>query len=168
MADPAANAAKGLFSKLQATSGADNITTTSSNHLLNGYDLATVIDNQAGQIDVLDGALSFSKTFLVASPTHQPYANDGDQGFTLIKNFRIGPDELVMDKRLAYAFASRSALAFGSTLTGLGVHIDSNRNGLYDASENLDALLTTGTTDSTSGGNIASGASAFTGRLISI
>ena len=171
LADPAANAAQGFLSPLAGTSGADNITATSSNQLLTGYDLVTGIAGvatQAGQIDVLDGAFAFAKTFLVAGYTRQPYANDGDQGFTLIKNFRLGSDDLVLDKAQSYVFASRSVQAYGDTVSGLGVHLDSNRNGLYDASDNLIALLAYGTANSAAGGNMAYGTSAFTGRLILI
>ena len=171
LADPAANAAQGFLSPLAGTSGADNITATSSNQLLTGYDLVTGIAGvatQAGQIDVLDGAFAFAKTFLVAGYTRQPYANDGDQGFTLIKNFRLGSDDLVLDKAQPYVFASRSVQAYGDTVSGLGVHLDSNRNGLYDASDNLIALLAYGTANSAAGGNMAYGTSAFTGRLILI
>ena len=171
LADPAANATQGFLSPLAGSSGADNITATSSNQLLTGYDLVTGIAGmatQAGQIDVLDGAFAFAKTFLVAGYTRQPYANDGDQGFTLIKNFRLGSDDLVLDKAQPYVFASRSVQAYGDTVSGLGVHIDSNRDGLYDASDNLIALLAYGTANSAAGGNMAAGTSAFTGRLILI
>jgi hypothetical protein len=171
MADPVANAAKGFWNPLAGTSGADNIVATSSNQLLTGYDLVTGIAGvatQAGQIDVLDGAFAYAKTFLVAGYTRQPYANDGDQGFTLIKNFRLGSDDLVLDKAQPYVFASRSVQAYGDTVSGLGVHLDSNRNGSFDASDNLIALLAYGTANSAAGGNMAYGTSAFTGRLILI
>jgi hypothetical protein len=171
MADPFANAAKGFWNPLAGTSGADNIVATSSNQLLTGYDLVTGVAGvatQAGQIDVLDGAFAYAKTFLVAGYTRQPYANDGDQGFTLIKNFRLGSDDLVLDKAQPYVFASRSVQAYDDTVSGLGVHLDSNRNGLYDASDNLIALLAYGTANSAAGGNMAYGTSAFTGRLILI
>jgi len=171
LADPVANAAKGFLNPLAGTSGADNIIATSSNQLLTGYDLVTGIAGvatQAGQIDVLDGAFAYAKTFLVAGYTRQPYANDGDQGFTLIKNFRLGSDDLVLDRAQSYVFSPRSVQAYGETVSGLGVHLDSNRNGLYDASDNLIALLAYGTANSAAGGNMAYGTSVFTGWLILI
>ena len=60
-ADPVANAAKGFLNPLTGTSGADNIIATSSNQLLTGYELVTGtagVATQAGQIDVLGGALA--------------------------------------------------------------------------------------------------------------
>jgi len=104
----------------------------------------------------------------VAGYICQPYVNDGDQGFTLIKNFRHGSDDLVLNKAQPYVFASRGVQAYGDMVSGLGGHLDSNRNGIYDASDNLIALLTYGTENCTAGGNMAYGTSVFTGRLILI
>ena len=142
-----------------------------SNQLLTGYDLVTGttgIATQPGQIDVLDGADVFGKTFLIASPSHQPYANDGDKGFTLIKNFRIGSDDLVLDSTQFYVFDARNVQAFGSTVSGVGIHIDGNHNGLCDSSDNLIGLLAYGVPNSASGGNIAVGTTSFNGRIVLI
>ena len=171
LADPNANARFGFSSSLVGTVRADNITASMSNQLLTGYDLVTGTTGnniQSGQIDVLDGADVFGKTFLIASPSHQPYANDGDQGFTLVYNFRVDSDDLVLDTTQSYVFAARNVQAFGSTVSGVGIHIDVNHNGLYDPFDNLIGLLAYGDLNSASGGNIAVGTTSFNGRIVVI
>ena len=74
----------------------------------------------------------------------------------------------MLGKRLSYAFPRVVIGFFGHTVLGLDVQIHSNRNGFCDASDNLVVLLTFGAANSTSGGVMAYGASAFAGRLISI
>lgn len=168
LADPAAVGASGLVNPTPGTSGADTIFATTANQLLSGYDLLTGVATQAGMVDVLDGAQQQAATFLVASPSHQPYAEDGDQGFTLIRNFRLGSHDLVLDATQAYVFAPRSVQALGTTVSGLGVHTDANGDGQLDASDNLIALLEYGVGGSAAGGNISPGTASFTGRLVFI
>ena len=163
-----ANANKGFTDSITGTSGADNLTASKSDQLITGYDLITGIGTQPGQIDSLDGGNYFGKTYLLTSPSGQPYSNDGDQGFALIKNFRLGSDDLVLDKNQSYVFASRQFQIGGNSISGLGIHVDSNKNGTYENSDNLIGLLAYGDPNSAYGGNIAPGSSGFTGRSIFI
>ena len=168
LADPSANASSGFASSIMGTIYADSIAASSANQLLTGYDLITGVATQAGMIDVLDGGQQLAKTFLVASPIHQPVPEDGDLGFTLIRNFRLGSDDLVLDATQAYVFAPRNVLALGGNVSGLGVHLDANGSGIVDVQDNLIALLEAGVPGSAAGGNISAAATAFTGRLVLI
>ena len=166
-----ANATTEFIDSLIGTSDADTITATRSNQLLTGYDLISGIATQPGQIDFLDGGNLFSprKTYLLASPSGQPYPNDGDKGFTFIMNFRVGSDDLVLDKNQYYSFAARSINVDAKLFfTGVGIHVDANQNGRHDSSDNLIGLLAYGDPSSFYGGNIARGGTSFNGRIIYI
>ena len=112
------------------------------NGLISGYDPVTGIALPAGAIDNLDAGMATSRcTVLLASPTGQPFANDGDSGYTLVRNFDAARDDLILPANLAITSASRTLTFEGATITGLGLHVDTNNDGAYDNSDNLIALL---------------------------
>ena len=106
------------------------------------YDPVTGIALPPGAIDNLDAGLATSRcTVLLASPTGQPFPNDGDSGYTLVRNFDAARDDLILPANLAITSASRTLTFEGATITGLGLHVDTNNDGAYDNSDNLIALL---------------------------
>jgi hypothetical protein len=92
---------------------------------------------------LLDGATGTARvTYGLWSPTDQPFAADGDSGYTLIRHYRAGTDDLVVSNTLPLSTAQRTVAGpGGTTVTGLGLHIDTNTNGVFDAGDNLIALL---------------------------
>ena len=104
---------------------------------------------------------------MLDGPGSTPPSQDGDKGYTVIKNFRTGSDDLILSKSLNYVLAARSVNAVnGLILTGVGVHLDSNSNRIYDSTDNLIGILEYGNASSLSGGNIAFGDTSFGGRII--
>ena len=163
-----ANATTEFIDSLIGSSDGDTITASRSNQLLTGYDLLTGIATQPGQIDVLDGGSFSDATYLLVSPSGQPYANDGDKGFTFVKNFRVGYADLILDKNQSYVWAGRQIIIGANTFAGIGIHVDTNKSGAHDSADNLIGLLAYGDPGSSYGGNIAQGGTSFNGRIIYI
>ena len=139
-----ANAASPFSSIATGGAGADLLTAPSTgNALLSGFDFVTGLGLPAGAIDLLDGATGTARvTYGLWSPTDQPFAADGDSGYTLIRHYRAGTDDLVVSNTLPLSTAQRTVAGpGGTTVTGLGLHIDTNTNGVFDAGDNLIALL---------------------------
>ena len=141
-AEPNANARDPFSAILTGSPSADRLfAPAGSNILISGHDLITGLALPAAAVDVLDcGNLSDRCTVLIASTTDQPFADDGDSGYTLVRNLDTTRDDLVLPAS-GFTSAARSLNFEGSTVTGLGIHIDSNTNGLYDSGDNLIALL---------------------------
>ncbi len=141
-ADPNANARDPFSAVVSGGAFADSlIAPAGDNVLISGYDPVTGIALPAGAIDNLDAGLATSLcTVLIASTTDQPFADDGDSGYTLVRNLDTTRDDLVLPAS-GFTTAARSLNFEGSTVTGLGIHIDSNTNGLYDSGDNLIAML---------------------------
>ena len=142
-ADPNANARDPFSAVVSGTPRADALTAPDSRKvLLTGFDLITGVALPAGAIDQLDLGISKNDaTVLLASTTGQPFADDGDNGYTLIRNYDDSDDDLLISADLKLTTAIRSLPFQGGTVNGIGLHVDSNGNGAYDAGDNLIALL---------------------------
>ena len=140
---PSANAKDPFSSYLTGSDGPDLIASPDSgNNLLSGSDPMTGQPLASGSVDVLDGGLSAGRdTFFLSSFGGRPFAEDGDAGFVLVKNYDSQKDDLVIatDKNLTMAI--RTLAVDGAGVTGVGLHLDSNQNGTYDPGDNLIALL---------------------------
>ena len=113
------------------------------NRLLSVVDLVTGLPGDAGSMDVIEAAaFSGASTLLLTSPAAVPPAADGDSGYTLVRGYRPASDDLVVSGRLPLVAAQRTVVGpEGAAVTGLGLHLDSNNNGLYDNGDDLIALL---------------------------
>jgi hypothetical protein len=113
------------------------------NRLLSVVDLITGLPGDAGCIDVIEaGAFSGASTLLLTSASAVAPAADGDNGYTLIRGYRAATDDLVVAGPLALTVEQRTVAGpDGTAVTGLGLHVDSNSNGVFDAGDNLIALL---------------------------
>jgi hypothetical protein len=142
-ANPLANARDPFSSILSGSPAADIVTAPESPKvLITGFDLLSGLALPAGAIDQLDLGISRSDTtVLLASTTGQPFASDGDSGYTLIRNFDDSDDDLVISSDIRLSSAIRSLSFQGSTVNGIGLHVDTNANNAYDSGDNLIALL---------------------------
>ncbi len=142
-ADPNANARDPFSAVVSGTPLADALAAPDSRKvLLTGFDLITGVALPAGAIDQLDLGISRNDaTVLLASTTGQPFADDGDSGYTLIRNYDDSDDDLLISADPKLTTAIRSLPFQGGTVNGIGLHVDSNGNGAYDAGDNLIALL---------------------------
>jgi len=149
---PSSNSRDPFSSVFSGGPTADVIVAATFNDLLTGSDLITGLPLQAGAIDLLDGGTESSRTnifwpsparrsFLLSSITNQPFADDGDAGYVLIRNYDPLNDDLVLASDLPLTTAVRSVAFDGITVSGIGLHIDKNRNGFYDPGDNLIGLL---------------------------
>lgn len=111
--------------------------------LLTAVDLLTGLPAAAGVIDVMEcSGFSGGSTLVLTSPAGTAPVADGDSGYTLVRHLRLAADDLVVSAGLALAAAQRTVAGpDGAMVTGLALHIDSNRNGVVDAADNLFALL---------------------------
>jgi len=141
-ASPNANALDPFSAVVSGGPAADRLLAPAgSNILISGHDLITGLALPAAAVDMLDcGNLSDRCTVLIASTTDQPFADDGDSGYTLVRNLDTTRDDLILPAS-GFTTAARSLSFEGSIVNGLGIHLDSNHNGLYDSSDNLIALL---------------------------
>jgi len=142
-AEPAANARDPFTAVVTGSASADVLTAPDSRKvLLTGYDLVTGVALPADAIDQLDLGINKSDTtVLLASPNGQPFAADGDKGYTLIRNYADSDDNLVVSADLKLTWFSRSLVFNNAPITGIGLHVDSNGSGSYDSGDNLIALL---------------------------
>jgi peptidylprolyl isomerase len=142
-AEPNANARDPFTAVVSGSPVADVLSAPDSRKvLLTGYDLVTGVALPAGAIDQLDlGINKNDVTVLLTSPTGQPFAADGDSGYTLIRNYDDSDDDLVIGTDLKLTSAIRTLPFQGGTVNGIGLHVDSNNNGTYDSDDNLIALL---------------------------
>lgn len=111
--------------------------------LITAVDLVTGLPAVAGSIDVIEcSSTSGGSTLVLTSPSGALPVHDGDSGYTLVRHYRSSIDDLVVCADVALCSASRTVAGpDGTMVTGLGLHIDSNRNGVFDAADNLFALL---------------------------
>ena len=111
--------------------------------LLTAVDLLTGLPAPAGVIDVMEcSGFSGGSTLVLTSPAGAAPVADGDSGYALVRYLRPSVDDLVVSAGLALAAAQRTVAGpDGAMVSGLGLHIDSNRNGVVDAADNLFALL---------------------------
>lgn len=140
---PSANARSPFSSIASGSEGADILIAPSTgNVLLSGFDLVTGLGLKAGSIDVLDGGSGQAAvTYGLSSPV-QPFAEDGDNGYILVRNFRASTADLVISDSISLSTAVRTVPGpNGSPVTGIGLHVDNNRNGSFDSGDNLFALL---------------------------
>ena len=141
-ADPSANAQQPFSAVLSGGPGADNLTAPDGdNVLLTGDDLLSGRALSADTIDIFNCGNAARCTVLIASTTAQPYPNDGDNGFSLVRGFRPSVDELILQSGIPFIGATRTLNVQGSPVTGLGLHVDTNNNGAYDNGDNLIALI---------------------------
>jgi ELWxxDGT repeat protein len=144
--DPSANA-RNPFSHIVSGGTAPDLllAPAGDNILITGLDLISGYSLPDGSVDLLDcGIASTRCTVLISNATNtNNYEGSGDSSYTLIRNFDSANDDIV----LTFGFgppitsASRTLTLDGTTVSGLGLHLDSNSNGLYDAGDNLFALL---------------------------
>jgi ELWxxDGT repeat protein len=113
------------------------------NILITGQDLLTGLALPGGSVDLLDcGSATTHCTVVVGNPIDSPY-DSGDSSYTLIRHFNPNDDDLVFESGfgLSLTAARRTLTLDGTTVSGLGFHIDANSDGLYDSGDNLIALL---------------------------
>lgn len=142
-AKPFANAKDPFTTFLTGSDGSDSILSPDTgNAFLSGSDLLTGQPLKAGLVDVLDGGNGTgNNTFLLTHHTNKPFAEDGDAGYVLVKNYDPLKDDLVLASFTPMTGEVRSLSFEGSTVTGYGLHLDNNGDGVYDSGDNLIALI---------------------------
>jgi Ca2+-binding RTX toxin-like protein len=133
----------GTANKLNGLAGNDSLSGAVGNDILNGALTSTLGRNE---IDTLTGGPGIDR-FVLAAPTGRFYdngvaTNSGVTDYARITDFTVGLDRLQLKGVAAEYFLSAAP---AGTATGRGLYHDTNGNGIFNATDELIAVIRSNT-----------------------